>query len=79
MPLFDAQSVEQPLQLPTADALGLAILYRPLESAAFQSPVVEPEPIVIPSQYFQFVTLPIAENKPTVRKGIHFKYGTHQR
>lgn len=57
---------QQPAQLPTANDHNAARGgIRPLKPAAFQSAIVNPEPVVVPLQDFQLVPLAVAEHKQT--------------
>ena len=77
--LFDAQSVEQPLQLTLGYRQTSIGLRRPSEATFFQSPVVQPKAIVVPAQDFQFIPPPVAEHEPLVRKRVKGEDGAYER
>jgi len=69
--LLQGQAVQKPLQLPPAHYLNNALRLRgPLEMTPLQSPIVEPETIVIPSQDLKLVASAVAEDKPAICEGI---------
>ena len=62
--LLQAQAVEEPLELASAnDYALLPWLFWPLEATAHQSSVVEPEAIVVPGEDLDFVASSVAEDE----------------
>ena len=65
--LFEGQSFEEPLELSSVDSEGLrCFVVGPFEASFFESFVVEPESVSIPSQNFDFVPLFVAEDEEVV-------------
>ena len=77
--LFDAQSLEQPLQLTPGYRPTSIRLRRPSEATFFQSPAIQPKAIVAPAQDFQFVPPPVAEHEPLVPKRVKGEDGAYER
>lgn len=78
LPLFDRQTVEQPLQLPARDYERLPSVLRPAEPPAFQPTVMKPKAVIVPAKDFELVALAIAKYEPAIRKRIHLEYRTDQ-
>lgn len=78
--LLQRQTIKQPLQFPPGDLHGGGTgVSRPLKSASFQAPVVEPESVVLPVENLDLITLAIAKDKQggsewIQRKGLADQY-----
>jgi len=76
--LFYRQTIKQPLQLPATDHESPAVMIRPLKSPPFQSPIIEPETVMVPPQQLQLVPSTIAKDEPLIGKRVQFEYGAYK-
>lgn len=77
--LRDGQPIQQPPQLPLTDAdRTLVGCVRPLKTSTFQSPIVDPETIVLPLQNLELVPPPITEREQTWRKWVQVEHFLNQ-
>jgi hypothetical protein len=53
-------------------------LLRPLEPAAFQPPVIQPEPVMVPSQDLELVLVPVAEDEKVIGERVKVDALLHQ-
>src|SRR5450830_1010909 len=69
------KTIKQPTQLLRRHLQGRIILrvFRPDEATLFKAPIMQPESIGIPMQYFEFIAATAAKNKPmrTDRIALH--------
>ncbi len=70
----DIQPLKQPAKFTCRYLYGTLLTHsRPPESLLFQSPIKEPETIVMPVEDFDFVTESIAENEKMAGEWIGFQ------
>ena len=68
--LFKRQTVQKPAEFPETYADYISVFARPVEFAPLQTPVMQPEPVVLPLQYFDLVPLAVAEYEHTLAEWV---------
>src|SRR5579862_5975077 len=77
--LFEAETVEEPLQLTSADGSGWALgARRPAKGSPLQASVVEPEAVGIPQEDLEFITTAVAEDEEASAEEIELEGVLHQ-